>query len=177
MFDFLKSGGTPGSGPPDKKELSVEMRLLLAFILMGAVLFTTPYFFKAPPAPPAAAKKAEPTPAPAASQSQAAQASGSPETVAAASASAAAAIAGQKEESFTLETDLYRILFSNRGGVVQSWVFKKYKDPSGKPLEVVNTAATPITGFPFSLDFKNQKPPVDLNNVLYAMKPSDDGLG
>ena len=78
MFDFLKSGGTPGSGPPDKKELSVEMRLLLAFILMGAVLFTTPYFFKAPPAPPVAAKKAEPAPASAAPQSQAAQPSGSP---------------------------------------------------------------------------------------------------
>jgi YidC/Oxa1 family membrane protein insertase len=175
MFDFLKSGGTPGSGPPDKKELSVEMRLLLAFILMGAVLFTTPYFFKAPPAPPVATKKAEPSPAPAAQQPQTAQPSGSPEAVA--SPSAAAAIAGQKEETFTLETDLYRILFSNRGGVVQSWVLKKYKDPSGKPLEVVNTAATPITGFPFSLDFKNQKPPIDLNNVLYAMKPAEDGLG
>src|SRR5260370_34115880 len=63
MFDFLKRGGTPGSGPPNNQERSVEMGLLLAFILMGAVLFTTPYFFNAPPPPPPA-KKAESTAAP-----------------------------------------------------------------------------------------------------------------
>src|ERR1039458_10515469 len=44
------SGGTGGPGQP-KKELSMELRLLLAFILMGVVLFVTPYFYKtvAPP--------------------------------------------------------------------------------------------------------------------------------
>jgi hypothetical protein len=31
--------------PPEKQELSVEIRLLLAFVLMGVVLFTTPYLF------------------------------------------------------------------------------------------------------------------------------------
>ena len=37
------------------KELSMEMRLLLAFILMGAVLFLTQYFYTpaTPPRPPA----------------------------------------------------------------------------------------------------------------------------
>ena len=37
---------------PGKKELSMEQRLLLAFVLMGLVLFLTPYFYKAPPPPP-----------------------------------------------------------------------------------------------------------------------------
>ena len=44
--------------PP--KEISMEVRLLLAFLLMGAVMFLTPYFYKSSPA----AKK---TTAPAAS--------------------------------------------------------------------------------------------------------------
>ena len=40
------------SNKPGKKDLSMEQRLLLAFVLMGLVLFLTPYFYKAPPPPP-----------------------------------------------------------------------------------------------------------------------------
>jgi len=171
MFDFLKSGGTPGSGPPDNKDMPVETRLLLAFILMGAVLFTTPYFFKTPPPPAPPAKKAESTatttPAPAQLAEQPAAASAAPSP---------GQIAASREETFALDTDLYHIVFWNRGAVIQSWTLKKYKDSARKPLEVVNTAGAPVTGFPFSLSFKNQKPSVDLNNVLYAVKRSDDGL-
>ena len=29
--------------------MSMEVRLLLAFLLMGAVMFLTPYFYKSPP--------------------------------------------------------------------------------------------------------------------------------
>src|SRR5437867_1615027 len=174
MFDFLKSGGTPGSGPSNNKEVSVETRLLLAFILMGAVLFTTPYFFKAPPPPPPA-KKTESTPAPSA-PSSAQVATTTTNNQQPTTNNPAARVSAQKEETVTLDTDLYRIVFWNRGAVVQSWTLKKYKDPGGKPLEVVNTAAAPVTGFPFSLGFKNQKPAVDLNNVLYEIKRSDDGL-
>ena len=36
--------------PP--KEMSMEVRLLLAFLLMGVVMFVTPYFYKAPPPAP-----------------------------------------------------------------------------------------------------------------------------
>src|SRR5580704_9725303 len=40
------NGGTSGGPGPPKKELSMELRLLFAFILMGVVLFVTPYFYK-----------------------------------------------------------------------------------------------------------------------------------
>ena len=33
-----------------------------------------------------------------------------------------------------------------------------------------------MTGYPFSLVFKSQKPSADINNALYAIKRSDDGL-
>src|SRR5271167_1247719 len=42
----------PQLNKPGKKELTMEQRLLLAFVLMGLVVFVTPYFYKAPPPPP-----------------------------------------------------------------------------------------------------------------------------
>src|SRR6266404_7980022 len=176
MFDFLKSGETPGSGPPNNKEMSVEMRLLLAFILMGAVLFTTPYFFKAPPGPTPVKKAESTTVPPTPSVAQVTPTNNQQPTTNNPAPSSTARVSAQKEETVTLDTDLYRIVFWNRGAVIQSWTLKKYKDSANKPLEVVNTAGASVTGLPFSLGFKNQKPSVDLNNVLYAVKRSDDGL-
>src|SRR6476469_957879 len=49
------SGG-PGNQSP--KEMSMEVRLLLAFVLMGAVMFVSQYFFKSQ-TPPAAQKTAQ----------------------------------------------------------------------------------------------------------------------
>src|SRR5436853_6049583 len=110
MFDFLKSGGTPGSGPPDNKDMPVETRLLLAFILMGAVLFTTPYFFKTPPEPPPVKKTDTvaagkiPPPAPSTAPASPAAAAASP---------APGQIAAGNEETVTLDTDLYHVVLSN----------------------------------------------------------------
>src|SRR6185503_18425887 len=41
-----------------KKEIPMEARLLLAFVLMGIVLWVTPYFIKTPPPSPAGTKTA-----------------------------------------------------------------------------------------------------------------------
>ncbi len=55
----------PPTGPPKKKEFTMEMRLLVAFILMGAVLFLTPYIYKpAAPQPAAEAEYARRSPCP-----------------------------------------------------------------------------------------------------------------
>ena len=40
------NGGSGNPATPPKKEMSMEVRLLLAFLLMGVVMFVTPYFFK-----------------------------------------------------------------------------------------------------------------------------------
>ena len=40
-----------------KKELSMEARLLIAFVLMGLVLFLTPYIYKPATAPAPGANK------------------------------------------------------------------------------------------------------------------------
>ncbi len=170
----------PNSQPaPKKEELSMEKRLLLAFALMGIVLFATPYFFKSAPPPP--------TPKKAAASSQSQTVASVPETpvkppgVARTKADQKAGeeqrISAQKEETFVVETDLYKVVFSNRGAVVLQWILKKYTDDNGKQLELVNEAGTAKAGYPFALVFDPKKPAVDVNTVLFAARPADDGLG
>ena len=165
----------------------MEVRLLIAFLLMGAVMFLTPYFFKsqvppparkdaagqtasqAAPGAPATPPKAEPTagypPGPAA-----------PETAEAAAVSLPADATPQKAEPpFVIETDLYRIAFSNQGGTVRSWQLKKSKGNDLKTLDLVNTAAG--MDFPYSLHFPEQKPAVNVNFTWYKQTVDPDGLG
>jgi YidC/Oxa1 family membrane protein insertase len=169
MSDEPKNPSSP------KPELSTETRLLLAFALMGLVLFATPYFFKSV-APPPVVKKA-----PVAQQQKAAGVAPatpaeSPQTEETATP-AGQHVTGQKEETFVVDTDLYKVVFSNRGAVVRQWILKKYTDDAGKPLELVNTAAAPKAGYPFDLFFDQKKPATDLNSALFAAKPDADGLG
>jgi len=44
MAEPVNGGSNTPAQPP--KEMSMEVRLLLAFLLIGAVMFLTPYFFK-----------------------------------------------------------------------------------------------------------------------------------
>ena len=54
------------------------------------------------------------------------------------------------EPTFVINTDLFRIAFSNQGANVRSWQLKKSL-AEGKPLELVNTAAAVEDPYPFSL--------------------------
>jgi len=160
--------------PGPKRELSTETRLMIAFALMALVLFATPYVFKslAPPPPPKKAAVATQQSAPAATAPPAAA-----DTAATTAPAATQRVAGQKEETFVVDTDVYRVVFSNRGAVVREWTLKKYTDSNGKPLELVNAVAAPKTGYPFQFYFDQKKPAVDLNNVLFEAKAASDGLG
>jgi len=171
----LNSGGAGGPGKP--KELSMELRLLLAFILMGVVLFVTPYFYKtvAPPVKktaPVATKSETATPVP--TTTAAAETAAAPASETAASETAAPPVAAQKEETSVVDTDLFKVTFSNRGGVVKSWLLKKYKEHSGAPLQLVNTASHADP--PAAVYFPAQKPAVDLNLALYEVHTDADGL-
>ena len=50
MAESVNGGSNTPAQPP--KEMSMEVRLLIAFLLMGAVMFVTPYFFKSQVPPP-----------------------------------------------------------------------------------------------------------------------------
>src|SRR5579862_2402020 len=170
------NGGTQTSPPEEKKELSMEKRLVLAFILMGAVLFLAPYIFKGPPQPPAKqtssaapksgpAQPAQPAPIQAAANTQA--------PAAPAPAGSIPVESAASEDLFTVDTAVYRVTLSNRGGVVRSWKLKNYT-AGGKPLELVNTASN--VDFPFALYFKNA-PATNPNTALFKAAPQPNGFG
>jgi YidC/Oxa1 family membrane protein insertase len=160
-----------------KEEPSMEKRLLLAFVLMGAVLFLTPYLYKnLAPSAPAPKPAAAPTQT-AATQAAKAEAATPAPPVAPTAPAAAAPVTAEKEQLFTIENGVYKLVLSNRGGVVRSWILTKFNDTAGKPLDLVNQASAPKTGYPFSLSFQGKAPDTNVNDVLYAAKPSADGLG
>ena len=168
--------------PSPSKELSMETRLLVAFLLMGAVLFLTPYFYAPNPAspkeklanPPAASAAAGPS-APAAS---APAPSVSPLAAAgprAASPAMPLRAVAREEILDPIETDLYRIEFTNRGALVKSWVLKKYRDSNGKPLDLVSSEGVKRTGLPLAIHIRNQWDWPPVNNALFIAQHIDGG--
>jgi YidC/Oxa1 family membrane protein insertase len=160
-----------GSVPP--KPPSFEKRLPLALGLMMLVLLASQYFFKPAPGP----KPVSPV-----NKEQAAKVTDkpSPATVAASPAAlnetGGSRLGASAETETAIDTTLYHVTFTNRGGVVKSWVLKKYRDDAGKPLELINSAATDVPR-PFAIELKDQKLPIDPNTVLYRSKPTNDNLG
>jgi YidC/Oxa1 family membrane protein insertase len=155
--------------PAGGEEMSVEKRLLLAFALMGVVLFLTQYFYPQPEPETTLKPVAEATP------EQAKKPEQPPPTPPA--APPAGQLAAEQAETYTIDTDLYRIVFSNHGAVVRSWQLKQYRDGTGKPLELVNQAAAPKVHYPFAVMFDGQAPATDLNQALFVARPADGGLG
>jgi YidC/Oxa1 family membrane protein insertase len=175
------SSPTPPTSNKPGKELPNELRMVIAFVLMGLILVATPWVYKQfgllpaqPPNPalksavPAAHKDAPATPG--AAPSAEAQTAASPDT------GGAMAIAAMAETEWTLDTNLYRIVFSNQGATVKSWTLRKFKGDDNKPLELVNTKGAEKVGFPFSYDFRGQQPTTDLNKALWVAHPGGNGL-
>ncbi|HLK69908.1 MAG TPA: membrane protein insertase YidC [Bryobacteraceae bacterium] len=193
MAEPANGGDGKSQGQPPK-ELSMEVRLLLAFLLMGVVMLATNYlpWFKTapPPKPPETAAVTPSGPAGQPSQPEAAQ-----PTPAAPQTSSAPASPATSQDSLpvlTIETDVFKVSFSNQGGTVRSWVLKaadkkgnyKYRGNDGKPLDLINPAShppcppnAPCLDAPFSLYFPGQQPSVKVNSVNYAQTLDTDGLG
>jgi YidC/Oxa1 family membrane protein insertase len=151
----------------------MERRLLLAFALMMIVLLGGQYFFKPAPSPKPAApvshkqieQLAEKPPAPATP----------PASTAVAQTTQALQATGESLE--TIDTNLYHVVFSNKGAVVKSWVLKRFRDSSGKhQLELVNVAASNVP-LPFAIDTKGQQLSFDPNQVLFVPTRTPDNLG
>jgi YidC/Oxa1 family membrane protein insertase len=164
---------SPNNQPP--KDMSMETRLLIAFVLMFAVLFASQYLYKSPGGP----KPTSPqiTPAQAAIETRKPEAPAIPSPAAMSKQPMPGAIQGDAEREFTVDTDLYKIRFANKGGVIRSWLLKKYFDHTGKPLELVNAAALAKVAPPFALSMKDQQTASLLNYALFQTTPAADGLG
>ena len=150
----------------------MERRLLLVFALTFLVLIIaqpliTKYTGKNEPAQ----KQAQP-------QVQQQQAATPTPTVQAALVPVPKPAAGNKvassEQESVIETPVYKITFTNKGGQVTSWILKDFTDDKGKPLDLVNHAASKIYGYPLSLFTYDEGLRNKLNSALYVVSQSDN---
>lgn len=178
--------------PKQDKEFSPELRMLLAAVLGMVVIFAwAKLFLPSAPQPPA-------TPPPATANAPAQPGSVPPSTTAPGSTAPAAANAAggvtasaaapvkvapkseTQERTIVVENDLYRVEFSNRGGVVKSWKLKKYLDDA-KPqrmLDLVHSDASGQTGgWPFSLALEDAQIESVANSALYQATALEGGAG
>jgi YidC/Oxa1 family membrane protein insertase len=142
----------------------MERRLLLVFALTFLVIILfqpvlKKYFPSAVPTPETPTAVQPPSQAPAPSTPQVAV----PATGVTKQASA--------EADTVVDNDLYRVTFSNRGGLVKSWILKTYKDDRGNPLELVSKAAETY-GYPMSLWTYDETQRNKLNSALYVASDS-----
>ncbi|HEX3586061.1 MAG TPA: membrane protein insertase YidC [Candidatus Angelobacter sp.] len=172
MAEYRNPQSEPGS----------DKRMLIALVAVFVVLGVMQYFMPKPQAPP---QKAQ--------QTQQQQPQQSPVPVAAPTAtstplppkSPAAAIkvpvkAATAETESVLETDAYRITFTNRGAVAKSWLLTKkekrkdgsekykYPDDAGKPFELVNPVVAGQLGYPLSLFSYDKDLEKKLNEAMYV---------
>jgi YidC/Oxa1 family membrane protein insertase len=154
----------------EQDQKSIQLRALLAFALSAAVLFVYQYFMVKP----------TPSPQPAKTTAPAAPAKTTPAPAAPATPVAApppGAEAASAEQTFVVETDNYLVSLTNRGAVVTSWTLKQYKADTGRPLELVNSAAVAEAGYPFSVHVRENPPAVDLNQTLFRAETSNGAAG
>ncbi len=72
------------------------------------------------------------------------------------------------ESETVIENDVFKIVFTNRGGRVKSWILKKYTDDKGGQLELVNAVAAEKFGYPLELWTYDETLRNKLNTALYV---------
>ena len=158
-------GGTGGGG---------DKRMLMVFAVTFALIIIAQIFlFKKKPdtqQSSTAAQTAQSSQPSAQTPAQVSSAIGANQPGAAA-AQPVEAKAASSDVDTVVENDFYRIVFTNRGAVVKSWILKKYKDDDGKPLDLVNSKAAkfgnPLSLFTYDENLRNQ-----INSALYVASAS-----
>jgi YidC/Oxa1 family membrane protein insertase len=158
------------------KEMSDQVRGILFVILSLVILFAFGHFYKPPVPPPHS--NLSPTSA------QASQA-GTPPTNAPGNASANAnasvkaaapanssVVEASDEKTVVVQSPLYHVELSNRGGVVKTWELKKYFDDQKPPhpLDLVNDSVAKELGWPFSLVLADPQLEAKANSALYQVQ-------
>lgn len=142
-----------------------EGRLLLIFLVTFLVMMAAQPFLK----------KYFPTPPPPKQQTQVAETPATPPPAPAAEKATTGKLSGgitkqaASEEETVIESNLYRITFTNRGAQVKSWILKKFdNDTENGPLDLVNSAAAAQYGYPLSLWTYDEDLRGKLSSALYV---------
>src|SRR5579862_3168117 len=96
-----------------------------------------------------------------------------------AAAAAVPAVSTNAEQTVTIESDLYRVVLSNRGAVARSWQLTKYTDEHEPPrtLDLIQSDASQAAGgWPFSLQMSDPQLEAAANQGLYVVTQSGAAL-
>jgi YidC/Oxa1 family membrane protein insertase len=164
------------------KEMSDQVRGILFVVVSLLILFAWGHFYK-PPVPPPQSNPSQTSTqlnqqgsqqgstqpgAPANASSSAAAKSGATATAAANSS----VVEASAEQTVVVQSALYRVELSNRGGVVKTWQLNKYMDDQKKPqpLDLVNDSVAQQLGWPFSLVLADSQLEAKVNSALYQVQ-------
>ena len=150
----------PQTEPGSEKRLLLIFLVSFVFMLLAQPLLKK--YFPTPPPPQKIAQTEQQTP-PAPPASKAA----SPTAAAASTPAVTKQAAGETET--VIESDLYRVTFTNRGGQVKSWILKKFdNDAENGKLDLVNPTSSAQYGYPLSLWTYDEGLRGRLNSALYV---------
>ena len=79
-------------------------------------------------------------------------------------------VAAAAEETVRVETDLFDVVFTNRGARVTSWRLKAYPTNDGAPLELVPEFAERNRAFSFGVDLDDPEATRRANEALYRVE-------
>ncbi len=161
----IRNPNLQSQGPGGGSQSNMIFWMLLLLVFLGYETF----FNKPKP----------PVPAPAQAQKHAQQsaqpvAPAQPQTAAKAAQPASApapapVIQASSQTQITVQNELYRIVFTNRGAQVKQWILKKYFDSEGQPLDMVQPQASARFGFPLELFTYQPALTKQLNDALYQV--------
>jgi len=159
-------------------EMGDQIRAVVFVIVALIILFAWGHFYKPPIQPPQPAQTSTQEATSQTPANTSATVAKPAQTTDAVAAAGLAKIEATDEKLVAIESPLYVVEFSNRGGVARSWKLKKYSDDQKPPhlLDLVNTAAAQQLGWPFSLVLSDVQLEAKANSALYEVTPDQLNL-
>lgn len=162
------------------KEMSDQARAAIFFVAAVLIFIVWSHFFlPATPTPSQLAQKAgtsqsTPTNANSGGQSATPAPSVPAQPAVPAAPVATPAMQAKAESSLVVESPLYRVSLSNRGGVVQSWKLNDYLNDQKPPtaLDLVDQDSAKELGWPLSLTLSDPTIEAEANSALYKITPA-----
>lgn len=160
----IKNPNLQAQGPGGGSGGGSSSTMLIWAVMLVAFLGYETFFNK--PVPPPAPAQSQSASATVATQPQ--LPAGQIQPISGSPIASVSTVAAASETETTVENDLYKIEFTNRGAQVKHWILKKYLDTAGKPLDMVQPQAAQF-GLPLSFFTYDQGLTTQLNQALYQV--------
>ena len=143
-----------------------EKRILIAIVLSVLVLIIYPFMFPPPVVPPPPKNQQTEQPPQKKTETGALQKTEAVEIP---------GEMGKEEKTITVETDLYKAIFSNRGGVIRHWELKQYWADLKKTRNIVlfDPGETTVSAYPFNVTVSDAELNKLIQNGLFSVEGGD----